>query len=100
MCNFQSQKLPELSLIQAMQRLFTLYQYENEFKVRIDNTVEVLYHYWGSVGEYETMIDAQIKKDGEDVTSLWADKVKLKQYRNKCKDKICGYFNGLFGSQF
>ena len=42
MCNFQSQRLPEISFITAMQRLFSLYQFENEsvqnFKLRWNTT--------------------------------------------------------------
>ena len=30
MCNFQSQRLPEISIITAMQRLFNMYQFEAE----------------------------------------------------------------------
>ena len=57
MCNFQSERLPELSIISVMQRLLNLYQYEHEtvqnFKQRISNAVDVVYHCGGSIGEFK-----------------------------------------------
>ena len=46
MCSFQSQRLSEISIITAMQRLYNLYQFENEtvqsFRQRLSNAVEVV----------------------------------------------------------
>ena len=107
MCNFQSQRLPELSIITSMQRLYNLYQFDHEsvqnFKQRISNAVDVVYHCGGSVGEFDKLIDNAIKEDGESVNSIRADKNELETYKEKCKDKFTGILmlvlahNGRFG---
>ena len=107
MCNFQSQRLPELSIISAMTRLFNLHQIEHEtvqsFKHRIGNAVEVVYHCGGSIGEYDKLIDASIKKEGLDADKVKSSDEEFKKIKKKCRDKFTGILmltlanNGRYG---
>ena len=66
MCNFQNHRLSELSIISAMQRLYNLHQFEHEtiqnFKQRISNAFDVVYHCDGTIGEFDKLVECANKK--------------------------------------
>ena len=77
-----------------MQRLYNLYQYENEnvqnFKQRIANAVQVVYHCGGSIGEFDKMVDKRIIEEGSDVDVIRADEIQLEKIKEKCRDRFTG----------
>ena len=94
MSSFQSQRIRQLSITTSMHQLYNLRQYQHElskdFKQRLVNAVDVVYHCGGTIGEFEVLITEAAESDGTSYSNVVGNENQLKKYRQKAKDKFIG----------
>ena len=94
MSNFQSQRLKQLSIISATHYLYNLKQYKDEtvedFRQRLKNAIEVVYHCGGTIGEFDSLIEEAATDDGSTLVLAKADEDLFDKYRERAKDKYAG----------